>query len=125
MLGRGSILPWTFWSQGFLELIKLYSLMLQRNVFALEVGHGGAPSDIAFDHHVCESGTDHLQGSIALLHRDLSQDKKSRLSSGLIKLRKTQEEVTNLEEDLQEKVRPALGYQAQNVKRVALLCAVL
>lgn len=64
-------MPGTFWSQGFLELIKLYSLMLQRNVFALEVGHGGAPSDIAFDHHVCESGTDHLQGSIALLHRDL------------------------------------------------------
>ena len=56
-----------------------------------------------------ESGTDRLQGSIALLHCDLSQDKKSRLSTGLIKLRKTQEEVTNLEEDLQEKVGPALG----------------
>ena len=44
-------MPRIFWSQGFLELIKLYSLMLQRNVFALEVG--GALSDITFDHHVC------------------------------------------------------------------------
>ncbi|CAL1157217.1 unnamed protein product [Cladocopium goreaui] len=52
--------------KSFLELIKLYSLMLERSVFALE-------------------------------------DKKSRLTSGLIKLRKTQEEVIILEEDLQEK----------------------
>lgn len=32
------------------------------------------------------------------------EDKKSRLSSGLVKLRQTQEEVATLEEDLQEKV---------------------
>ncbi|CAE7610116.1 ODA11 [Symbiodinium microadriaticum] len=52
--------------KSFLELIKLYSGMLGKQVFALA-------------------------------------DKKSRLSSGLIKLRATQEEVANLEEDLQEK----------------------
>ncbi|CAJ1331853.1 unnamed protein product [Effrenium voratum] len=52
--------------KSFLELIKLYSLMLEKKVYLL-------------------------------------QDKKTRLSSGLIKLRATQEEVAILEEDLQEK----------------------
>ena len=37
----------------------------------------------------------------------LLQDKKTRLSSGLIKLRATQEEVAILEEDLQEKAGAA------------------